>query len=330
MYHLLLVVFFSFQVLCSSQKPDSAISCVFDTFDQINGIKQIISTYNQRNERTVESSVKFIFYSRENPNGQEVTFNDENSLKECHFDPKIPTKIITHGFNGNGNHDSCVGPTKAFLENGNFNIFIMDWYKHQTEGFWFPIYWEVVKKLNEVGSHLAKMINFLEEHGMNPNTTTLIGHSLGSHVVGIAGYNTRSKVNHIVGLDPAEPFMKNKGPGERISDQDAYHVEIIHTNSNHCGMLKPLGHYDFYPNGGIKQPGCTQNSCSHRRAHDYYTESIYNYKGFYGRRCHDANRIDKKNCNGQIAMMGGTKNSSVLPGVYYVETNSKHPFALGN
>ena len=35
--------------------------------------------------------------------------------------------------------------------------------------------------------------------GMNPDTTTLIGHSLGAHAVGIAGYNTYQKVNFIYG-----------------------------------------------------------------------------------------------------------------------------------
>lgn len=46
---------------------------------------------------------------------------------------------------------------------------------------------------------MSEMINFLEEHGMNPNTTALIGHSIGAHAVGIAGYHTKTKVNHVIG-----------------------------------------------------------------------------------------------------------------------------------
>ena len=43
------------------------------------------------------------------------------------------------------------------------------------------------------------MIDFLVSKGMNPKTTTLIGHSLGAHVMGISGYNTAKKVKFIYG-----------------------------------------------------------------------------------------------------------------------------------
>lgn len=105
-------------------------------------------------------------------------------------------------------------------------------------------------------------------------------------------------------LDPAKPAFTSKGPGERVDKTDANTVQVIHTSS--IGLDEPIGDADFYPNGGITQPGCsrigkygsmpksislvgslvnTLNSfsvpaCSHSRAYEYYTESITNPTGF--------------------------------------------------
>lgn len=63
------------------------------------------------------------------------------------------------------------------------------------------------------------------------------------------------------GLDPAGPgVMLNETDG-RLDDTDADFVDVIHTNSGsfvegHLSMIEPVGHVDFYPNGGQFQPGC--------------------------------------------------------------------------
>lgn len=88
----------------------------------------------------------------------------------------------------------------AFLQSGDFNVIIVDWSKIQSwHGLPVP-YPSVVKKLNGVASYVASMIRFLEGYGMNLRTTTIIGHSLGAHVAGIASYNQINKIHHIVGM----------------------------------------------------------------------------------------------------------------------------------
>lgn len=51
----------------------------------------------------------------------------------------------------------------------------------------------------QVGKYVAKLVDFLEKQGMNLNTTTLVGHSLGAHVAGLAGHYASGTANYIVG-----------------------------------------------------------------------------------------------------------------------------------
>lgn len=64
----------------------------------------------------------------------------------------------------------------------------------------------------------------------------------------------------LVGLDPASVYFEGKIG--HLSKNDALFVDVIHTSAGHSlarlklGFAKPLGHVDFYPNGGSWQPGC--------------------------------------------------------------------------
>lgn len=55
-------------------------------------------------------------------------------------------------------------------------------------------------------------------------------------------------------------MFPSKWPSERLNDDDAKFVDIIHTTKWVLGQHKPIGNIDFYPNGGnSKQPGCELN-----------------------------------------------------------------------
>jgi hypothetical protein len=86
-----------------------------------------------------------------------------------------------------------------------------------------------------------------------------IGHSLGAHTCGLFGKYLRDKqkitLTRISGLDPAGPCFEKSDETNRLDKSDAVYVDVIHT-SRLFGILKSIGHIDFYPNAGSKQPDC--------------------------------------------------------------------------
>ena len=70
------------------------------------------------------------------------------------------------------------------------------------------------------------------------------------------------RVASSTGLDPAGPKFASYPPEVRLSPDDAEFVDAIHSMGKEgfvmdFGTLVPVGHADFYPNGGGVQPGCS-------------------------------------------------------------------------
>lgn len=57
-------------------------------------------------------------------------------------------------------------------------------------------------------------------------------------------------------LDPAGKYFEAEHPDARLDSRDAQFVDVIHTDLDDSGLEQPLGHLDFYPNGGENQKGC--------------------------------------------------------------------------
>lgn len=108
-------------------------------------------------------------------------------------------------------------------------------------------------------------------------------------------------------------------------------MQVIHTNANGLGLAEPLGHADFYPNGGSEQPGCrtldlfSNGVCSHARSIYLLAESINSKVAFQGIKCEDGENVSK--CSGRVATMGGRSNNINEVGVFYLKTRNASPFA---
>lgn len=83
----------------------------------------------------------------------------------------------------------------AFLARDDYNVIIVDW--SNIAKLNYP---ESAERVKAVGAHIAKMIDFLKSLGNDPNNMSLVGHSLGAHVMGLAGNQATNKVGHVVGL----------------------------------------------------------------------------------------------------------------------------------
>ncbi|KAJ8968060.1 hypothetical protein NQ314_002499 [Rhamnusium bicolor] len=189
----------------------------------------------------------------------------------------------------------------------------------------------------DVGKHYAKFLNYLvEDMDVDPKDIHLIGHSLGAHVSGFAGRALKKgKIARITGLDPALPgFDVGLVEGGHLNKNDADFVDIIHTCAGFLGMKQPIGHVDFYPNGGgPPQPGCgileLLEVCSHGRSWRLFAKSIVLDKPFMASECETLQLLWDKACDGKDIPMGEPTPPDAR-GIYYIKTTDDEPFIIRN
>lgn len=138
------------------------------------------------------------------------------------------------------------------------NVICVDW----ANGAILPNYVKASANTRLVGKQLAIFLKGLIGNiGLSVRKMHLIGFSLGAHVAGFAGAEL-GNLSRITGLDPAGPLFESQDPRARLDQSDADFVDVIHSNGENLilgglGSWQPMGHVDFYPNGGRMQKGCT-------------------------------------------------------------------------
>lgn len=134
------------------------------------------------------------------------------------------------------------------------------------------LYEQAVECSKNVGGYIGELVLWLHDTtGLAPSNVHAIGHSLGgeaisfiSRLVQIGHLTGNTKCNEKgwnwfwkVALDPARPLFSQADKDNRIDPSDADFVDVFHTSTGLLGVGIATGDVDFYPNGGVKQPGCS-------------------------------------------------------------------------
>lgn len=170
------------------------------------------------------------------------------------YSSKKKTVILVHGWMAAEGIGGILKIRESFMSQQDVNLITVDWEQLAANFYYF----DSARRTDYVGKSIAEFIDFMvTEMDLSLDDVHIIGHSLGAHTAGFAGkYVTTGKVGRITGLDPAGPYFYLKGPEWRLDPTDAQFVDVIHTAVGSAGHYKELGHVDFFPNGGIFQPGC--------------------------------------------------------------------------
>lgn len=295
---------------------DDNVESIAPMFDAYRDVRILLSTRNNMG------------------NAQQIQFRDATSIQRSHFDARRPTRVLVHGWWENADSDIKVETSAELLNYYDFNVIFIDW----SVGARTTLYAEAAGRVPTMGTYVASLLDFMHENGfIQWDRVGMVGFSLGAHIAGIAGKNVRrGRINHIIGLDPAGPLFTVNNVAGRLDSGDANYVEVIHTNGQTLlvpgsGIGQPIGHADFWPNGGQWQTGCLTALCSHGRAVEFYVESIQN-NAFFALGCPTRNTANAASCTLEPgAWMGGDAINfdKTLRGSFFLQTNNNAPFARG-
>ncbi|XP_041806483.1 phospholipase A1 member A [Chelmon rostratus] len=263
------------------------------------------TTWLEYRQQRDKLQVQYLLLTRRNEDCAHM-FTQESltaTQRPSYFDMSRPTKVIIHGYRAMGSKPSWVMElARALLRVQDVNVLVVDW----VYGASFA-YNLVVENYKEVAVQISVLINQLQTHGCKLDSFHFIGVSLGAHVAGFVGTLFEGKIGRITGLDPAGPMFKGADTFDRLDPSDAQFVDAIHTDSDYFGISIPVGHVDFFLNGGKDQTGCARSRfasmygyviCDHMRALHVYMSALngscplvgipcFSYENFLKGRCVD-------------------------------------------
>ncbi|CAH2050164.1 unnamed protein product, partial [Iphiclides podalirius] len=265
---------------------------------------------------TINPNDVYLLFTRNNPyTAQNLVMGDNSSVSNSNFDGTAVTVFLVHGWNGHGRNSMNLLLTKAFLEDGDVNVIVVDWSDLATKS-----YITAKAGVPKVGRDLGIFVNWLVSSETSYDKIHLVGFSLGAHIVGNAGRTTAARIQRITALDPGGPLWKKDK--NRLMPTDARYVEVIHTNTALYGLEDPCGDADFYPNGGYRMPGCILNYCSHRRSYEYLAATLKSTP-LMANECNSLQDAFDDNCYGLMYPMGNSDLAKSRSGIFRLNTNDR-------
>ncbi|OWK05691.1 hypothetical protein Celaphus_00012568, partial [Cervus elaphus hippelaphus] len=216
-----------------------------------------------------------MLYTRRNPTCAEAI----NSTVLGNLNVTKKTTFVVHGFRPTGSPPVWIEDlVEGLLSVEDMNVVIVDWNRGATT----VMYNHASSKTRKVATVLKEFMDLMLAEGTSVDDIYMIGVSLGAHIAGFVGKMYDGQLGRITGLDPAGPLFNGKPPEDRLDPRDAQFVDVIHSDTDALGYKKPLGNIDFYPNGGLDQPGCPKTifggmqyfKCDHQRSVYLYLSSL--------------------------------------------------------
>uniref|UniRef100_A0A8C2PB70 Lipase domain-containing protein n=1 Tax=Capra hircus TaxID=9925 RepID=A0A8C2PB70_CAPHI len=220
-------------------------------------------------------NVKLMLYTRRNPTCAQAI----NSTVLGNLNVTKKTTFVVHGFRPTGSPPVWIEDlVEGLLSVEDMNVVIVDWNRGATT----VMYNHASSKTRKVATVLKEFIDLMLAEGASLDDIYVIGVSLGAHIAGFVGKMYDGQLGRITGLDPAGPLYNGKPPEDRLDPRDAQFVDVIHSDTDALGYKEPLGNIDFYPNGGLDQPGCPKTifggmqyfKCDHQRSVYLYLSSL--------------------------------------------------------
>ncbi|XP_059062895.1 phospholipase A1 VesT1.02-like [Achroia grisella] len=295
-----------------------------ETFKTIFGI-----TYEQMQEKNITSFYESLSIDLITKNGNiKYNMTASNHLTKLLANAN-EIMVLIHGFLESSEGVMVQGIAPELLKKTGYTILALDGRKViNLEYFRSSTY------ARFMGEKLGNFLGDIIKGGQDPSKITLIGHSLGAHIAGIAGQKvqevTKKSIARIVALDPAGPCFGNVSATNRLDKSDAEYVDVLHTNAGILGLLEPVGHKDFYANGGRSQPGCLLSTCDHTRAWQLFAESLTMPDNFPARKCENWTKFKDGLCAKNEVAFTGINSKPGKPGLYFFNTKSSSPYGLGS
>ncbi|XP_075887012.1 phospholipase A1 member A isoform X4 [Nelusetta ayraudi] len=269
------------------------------------------TTWREYRQHGAKLRVQYLLLTRKNEDCAQAFTHQSvaDSQQASNFVASRPTKVIIHGYRALGSTPSWAKDlAQALLRVQDVNVLVVDWI--YSASFAYNV---VVQSYKEVAVEISVLISQLQKQGCKLEDFHLIGISLGAHVAGFVGTLFEGKIG-------------------RITD---------------FGISIPIGHVDFFLNGGQDQTGCARSRfasmygyviCDHMRALHVYMSALNascpllgipcsSFDDFLRGRCRDCNAF-----GGECPTIGLSKNSGItvspLPREQklFLLTSSSQPF----
>ncbi|XP_018431050.1 PREDICTED: pancreatic lipase-related protein 2-like, partial [Nanorana parkeri] len=257
-------------------------------------------------------NTRFLLLTRENPERhQDISARDIPGLRASWFRTSRKTIFIVHGMADRATDNWVSDMCHELLLAEDVNCIAVDWRRGSGNVL---LYVQAANNGRLVGAEIAHFLRTLQvDLDYPPCNVHIIGHSLGAHIAGEAGRRFPG-IRRVTALDPARPYFDGVDNEVRLDSSDAGFVDVIHTDTSRItgvGIEKPIGHFDFYPNGGKLMAGCPHKvtaflwnkdslletlACGHFRAFLYYTHSIPSPGGLLGYPCDSYENFPQGSC----------------------------------